>query len=51
MYDLIFGAPWPGTYDVTVRFAAGDVTTTAEAGDQLAISADGTVEDLDPAVP
>ena len=44
-YDLIFGAPWPGTYDITVGFAAGDVTTTAEPGDDLTIFADGRVED------
>ena len=44
-YDLMFGAPWPGTYDVTVGFAAGDVTTTAEPGDRLTIFADGRVED------
>jgi hypothetical protein len=48
LYDLIFAAPWSGTYDVTVGFAGGDVTTTAEAGDELAIHADGTIEDLDP---
>ncbi len=47
-YDLLIGAPWAGTYDVTVGFAAGDVTTTAEAGDRLAIRADGTIEDLAP---
>jgi VCBS repeat protein len=51
MYDLVFAAPWTGTYNVTVRFAAGDVTTEAEAGDQLLISADGRVEDLDPDAP
>jgi hypothetical protein len=51
MYDIVFGAPWTGTYDVTVRFAAGDFTTTAEAGDQLLISSDGRVEDLDPDAP
>jgi hypothetical protein len=43
-YDLLFGAPWPGTYDVTVRFPDGDVTTPAVAGDLLTIFADGTVE-------
>lgn len=48
MYDLLFGAPWPGEYDVTVRFAAGDVTTTATAGDALIIFEDGRVEDIDP---
>ena len=26
-YDLLVGAPWPGEYEVTVGFAAGDVTT------------------------
>ncbi len=45
MYDLIVGAPWTGTYDITVRFGAGTVTTTAEPGDDLTIFADGRVED------
>lgn len=44
-YDLLVGAPWPGEYEVTVGFAAGDVTTTAVAGDELTIFADGRVED------
>ncbi len=44
-YDLLIGAPWPGEYEVTVGFAAGDVTTTAVIGDQLTIFADGRVED------
>jgi hypothetical protein len=43
-YDLQFAGPWPGDYDVTVEFAAGSVTTTAEAGDDLTIYADGRVE-------
>ncbi|HUG03850.1 MAG TPA: FG-GAP-like repeat-containing protein [Steroidobacteraceae bacterium] len=43
-YDLLVGAPWPGEYEITVGFAAGDVTTTAEAGDELTIFADGRVE-------
>jgi hypothetical protein len=47
-YDLIVGAPWNGEYDVTVRFADGEVTAVAEPGDELAIFADGRVEDLDP---
>ena len=34
MYDLLIGAPWTGDYEVTVQFAAGDVTTTAESGDR-----------------
>jgi len=44
-YDLIFGTPWPGEYDISVRFAGGVVTTTAESGDDLTIYADGRVED------
>jgi hypothetical protein len=48
MYDLLVGAPWPGSYEVTVRFGDGVVTTTAEAGDGLIIYRDGRVEDIDP---
>jgi hypothetical protein len=44
-YDLIFGTPWPGVYDISVRFADGVVTATAESGDDLTIFADGRVED------
>ena len=33
---------------MTVGFAAGDVTTTAESGDELIIFEDGHVEDIDP---
>ena len=33
---------------MTVKFAAGDVTTTAESGDELIIFADGRVEDIAP---
>jgi len=44
-YDLIFGTPWPGVYDVTVQFSGGVVTTTAESGDDLTIFADGRVEE------
>jgi FG-GAP-like repeat len=47
MYDLLFGAPWPGDYTVTVRFADGEVTTSAAAGDQLRIFPDGRVENID----
>ena len=46
-YDLLVGAPWPGDYEVTVRFADGEVTTTVEAGDRKIIFADGRVEDID----
>ncbi len=48
MYDVLVGTPWPGDYDVTVGFAAGDVTTTLKAGDAKIIFADGRVEDIDP---
>ena len=48
-YDLLVGAPWTGNYEVTVKFAAGDVTTTAESGDALIVFEDGRVEDIDPA--
>jgi FG-GAP-like repeat len=48
MYDLLIGAPWPGDYDVTVRFADGEVNATLEAGDEKIIFADGRVEDIDP---
>ena len=48
MYDLLIGAPWPGDYAVTVRFADGDVTTTLSAGDEKIIASDGTIEDIDP---
>ncbi|MGQ0385008.1 MAG: FG-GAP-like repeat-containing protein [Gammaproteobacteria bacterium] len=42
-YDLLVGAPWPGEYDIEVRFAGGVVTTTADPGDDLTIFADGRV--------
>ena len=48
MYDLLIGAPWTGDYQVTVGFATGDVTTTAQSGDELVIFADGRVEDIAP---
>jgi hypothetical protein len=48
MYDLLIGAPWPGDYAVTVRFADGDVTTTLSAGDEKIIASDGTIENIDP---
>lgn len=47
-YDILVGAPWTGDYDVTVGFAAGDVTATVKAGDAKIIFADGRVEDIDP---
>lgn len=48
MYDLLVGTPWPGEYEVTVGFAAGDVTVTLESGDEKIIFADGRVEDINP---
>ncbi len=42
-YDLLIGAPWPGTYDVTVRFASGTVAGTTTPGSSLTIYADGRV--------
>jgi hypothetical protein len=44
-YDLLVGAPWPGEYAISVRFAAGVVNATAEPGDSLTIYADGRVVD------
>lgn len=48
MYDLVFGAPWTGEYDVTIRYPDGVVTITVEAGDAIRVFPDGTVEDLVP---
>ncbi len=45
-YDLLVGAPWLGDYEVTVRFADGDVTKTLNAGDRKVIFEDGRVEDI-----
>jgi hypothetical protein len=44
-YDLLVGAPWPGEYAISVRFAGGTVNATAERGDDLTIYADGRVVD------
>ena len=44
-YDLLVGAPWPGEYQVRVRFKSGWFTTTAEAGDELTLYEDGRVVD------
>ncbi len=43
-YDLVIGSPWPGEYDIAVRFATGIVTATADPGDDLTIFADGRVQ-------
>lgn len=48
-YDLLVGTPWPGDYEVTVRFADGEFTTTVVAGDEKVIFEDGRVEDIAPA--
>jgi hypothetical protein len=42
-YDLLIGAPWPGDYQVSVRFKDGWFTTTAKQGNQLTIYEDGRV--------
>jgi hypothetical protein len=42
-YDLLVGTPWPGEYEVAVRFAHGWVTARAHPGAALTIRADGTV--------
>jgi hypothetical protein len=44
-YDLLVGNPWPGDYQVSVRFKDGSVTTTAQPGAQLTIYEDGRVVD------
>jgi hypothetical protein len=46
LYDLVFGAPWTGEYDVTIGYPDGEVTITVEAGDAIRVFPDGTVEDL-----
>jgi len=42
-YDLLVGAPWPGEYEISVRFKDGWITATAEPGDRLTIYEDGRV--------
>jgi hypothetical protein len=44
-YDLLVGAPWPGDYQISVRFKDGWYTTTAQQGAQLTIYEDGRVVD------
>ena len=44
-YDLLVGTPWPGEYEISVRFKDGWYTTTAEPGDELTIYEDGRVAD------
>jgi hypothetical protein len=48
MYDVLVGTPWEGEYDLTVRFADGEVTAVVEPGDKKIIFEDGRVEDIDP---
>jgi hypothetical protein len=43
-YDLQVGAPWPGTYDISVRFRNGVVNATADPGGSVTIFEDGRVE-------
>jgi hypothetical protein len=42
-YDLLVGAPWPGTYDISVRFRNGTVTGTVAPGGEVTIFEDGRV--------
>lgn len=42
-YDLLVAAPWPGGYEVSVRFPGGWVRTTARAGDAMTIYASGAI--------
>lgn len=44
-YDLLVGDPWPGNYEIAVRFRDGWFTTTAQPGAQLTIYEDGRVVD------
>ncbi len=44
-YDLLVGAPWPGDYEVAVRFKDGWVTTTIQQGDSVTVYEDGRVAD------
>lgn len=52
-YDLVVGTIWPGSHDISVRFAGGVVNATADPGDELTIFSDGRVEDelVDPDTP
>ena len=43
-YDLLVGAPWLGTYDISVRFRNGVVNATADPGGSVTIFEDGRVE-------
>ena len=42
-YDLLVATPWPGDYEVSVRFATGWVRTIARPGAALTIDASGAV--------
>jgi hypothetical protein len=41
-YDLTFATPYPGAYTITGRFAGGEYTATAHAGDHVTMRANGT---------
>jgi hypothetical protein len=43
-YDLLVGAPWLGTYDISVRFRNEVVNGTAEPGGAVTIFEDRRVE-------
>lgn len=42
-YDLLVGAPWAGTYDISVRFRNGVVNGTVAQGGAVTIYEDGRV--------
>jgi hypothetical protein len=42
-YDLTFATPYPGSYNISVRFADATYTTAARIGDHVTMYANGTV--------
>jgi hypothetical protein len=42
-YDLRVATPWPGAYDLEVRFADGWISAVVQPGDVVTIHADGRV--------
>ena len=42
-YDLRIATPWPGAYDLEVRFAGGWIQAVVQPGDVVTIHADGRV--------
>ena len=42
-YDLRIATPWPGAYDLEVRFAGGWISAVVQPGDVVTVHADGRV--------